>query len=61
MEKKGIATDRGNINREIKHQNMILREISRRIKALLNWIRGIGKEEKIETQNRYLCVMSALC
>ena len=51
MEKKGIATDRGNINREIKHQNMILREISRRIKALLNWIRGIGKEEKIEIQN----------
>ncbi|MDU0944915.1 MAG: MobQ family relaxase [Anaerococcus vaginalis] len=51
MERKGIATDRGNINREIKHQNMILREISRRIKALLNWIRGIGKEEKIEIQN----------
>lgn len=51
MEKKGIATDRGNINREIKHQNMILREISRRIKALLNWIRGIGKEEKTESEN----------
>ena len=51
MEKKGIATDRGNVNREIKHQNMILREIARRIKALLNWIRGIGKEEKIEIQN----------
>ena len=51
MEKKGIATDRGNINREIKHQNVILREISRRIKALLNWIRGIGKEEKAETEN----------
>lgn len=51
MEKKGIATDRGNINREIKHQNRILREISRRIKALLNWIRGIGKEEKAETEN----------
>lgn len=51
IEKKGIVTDRGNINREIKHQNMILREISRRIKALLNWIRGIGKEEKIEIQN----------
>lgn len=27
MEKKGITTDRGNINREIKHQNAILREI----------------------------------
>ena len=52
MEKKGIATDRGNLNREIKHQNAILREISRRIKALLNWIRGIGKEEKIESKNK---------
>ena len=49
MEKKGIATDRGNINREIKHQNKILKEITRRIKALLDWIRGIGKEEKAET------------
>ena len=51
MEKKGIATDRGNINREIKHHNKILREISRRIKALLNWIRGIGKEENTENEN----------
>ena len=51
MEKKGITTDRGNINRKIKHQNKILKEISRRIKALLNWIRGIGKEEKAETEN----------
>ncbi|EIC94306.1 MobA/MobL family protein [Lachnoanaerobaculum saburreum F0468] len=51
MEKKGIATDRGNINREIKHQNKILKEIARRIKALLNWIRGIGKEEKAEIEN----------
>lgn len=53
MEKKGIATDKGNINREIKHQNAILREISRRIKLLLNWIRGIGigKEEKREHEN----------
>ena len=51
MEKKGITTDRGNINREIKHQNAILREILRRIKALLNWIRGIGKEEKAESES----------
>ena len=49
MEKKGIATDRGNINREIRKQNRILQEIKLRIKALLNWIRGIGKEEKAET------------
>ena len=51
MEKKGIATDRGNINREIKHQNKILKEISRRIKALLNWIKRIGKEENTENEN----------
>ena len=51
MEKKGIYTDRGNINREIRKQNRLLQEIKLRIKALLNWIRGIGKEEKIETEN----------
>ena len=51
MEKKGIVTNRGNINREIKHQNKILKEIARRIKALLNWIKGIGKEENTENEN----------
>ena len=45
MEKKGIATDRGNINREIKHQNKILREITRRIKALMRWIRSLTKDK----------------
>ncbi|WP_281702944.1 MobQ family relaxase [Cryptobacterium curtum] len=45
MEKKGIATDRGNINREIKHQNKILREIARRIKALMRWIRSLTKDK----------------
>ena len=50
-EKKGISTDRGNINREIRKQNRLLQEIKLRIKALLNWIRGIGKEEKAETDN----------
>ena len=51
MEKKGITTDRGNVNREIRKQNRLLQEIKLRIKALLNWIRGIGKEEKAETDN----------
>ena len=49
LEKKGIATDRGNINREIRKQNRLLQEIKLRIKALMRWIRGIGKEEKAET------------
>ncbi|MBS5594175.1 MAG: MobA/MobL family protein [Clostridiales bacterium] len=45
MEKKGIATDRGNINREIKHQNKILKEIARRIKALMRWIRSLTTDK----------------
>lgn len=54
MEKKGIVTNRGNINREIKHQNKILREIARRIKALMRWIRSLttnkNKDNLIENQ-----------
>ena len=54
MEKKGIATDRGNINREIKHQNKILKEIARRIKALMRWIRSltIDKSKDNLTENQ---------
>lgn len=52
MEKKRIVTGRGNINREIKYQNMILSEISRRIKALLSWIRRIGLELSSQVQHR---------
>ncbi|WP_165626866.1 MobQ family relaxase [Streptococcus equi] len=49
MERKGIATDRGNINREIKHQNAILREIAIRIKALMRWIRSLTKDKNNDT------------
>ncbi|MSR94560.1 MobA/MobL family protein [Clostridiaceae bacterium 68-1-5] len=49
MEKKGIATDRGNINREIKHQNKILKEIAIRIKALMRWIRSLTTNKNKDT------------
>lgn len=49
IEKKGIVTDRGNINREIKHQNKILKEIARRIKALMRWIRSLTKDKNNDT------------
>lgn len=54
MEKKGIVTDRGNINREIKHQNKILKEIARRIKALMRWIRSLttNKNKDNPTENQ---------
>ncbi|ERJ83947.1 hypothetical protein HMPREF1987_00744, partial [Peptostreptococcaceae bacterium oral taxon 113 str. W5053] len=49
MDKKGIATDRGNINRKIRHQNKILKEIARRIKALMRWIRSLTKDKNNDT------------
>lgn len=49
MEKKGIVTDRGNINREIKYQNKILKEIAIRIKALMRWIRSLTKDKNNDT------------
>ena len=39
MERRGIVTDKGNQNREIREQNRLLKEIKRRIAALTVWIR----------------------
>ena len=38
MERKGIETERGNINREISLTNKILAEIKAKIKSLKHWI-----------------------
>lgn len=43
MEKRGIETERGNINREIKAHNRIIAEIKEKISALKNWFSGIFK------------------
>lgn len=48
MERKGIETERGNINREIKARNKILAEIKAKISALKNWLADIFKRK--ETQ-----------
>lgn len=45
MEKRGIATDRGNINREIEISNQKLRQLKARITKLENWL----KEESENT------------
>ena len=37
MEKRGIATERGNLNREIAKQNKLLKEIKARITRLSSW------------------------
>lgn len=46
MERKGIATERGNINREIKVQNKILAEIKSKLSTLRNWIADMFRKSK---------------
>ena len=37
MERRGIQTEKGNINREIAADNKLLKEIKARITRLYNW------------------------
>jgi hypothetical protein len=46
MEKRGIATERGNFNREIEVTNQRLRQLKARISKLQNWL----KEEAANTE-----------
>ena len=46
MERKGITTERGNINREIKAHNRILAEIKAKIASLKNWLADIFKRRE---------------
>ena len=46
MERKGIETERGNINREIKARNKIIAEIMAKISALKNWLSDIFKRKE---------------
>ena len=40
MERRGVITDKGNVNREITAQNKLLKEIKARITRLYNWSKG---------------------
>lgn len=53
MERKGITTERGNINREIKAHNRILAEIKAKIASLKKWLADIfkRKEKQLPEQN----------
>lgn len=44
MERKGIATDKGNINREVAVQNKLLKEMKARITRLYNWSKENTKQ-----------------
>ena len=40
MERRGVITNKGNVNREIAAQNKLLKEIKARITRLYNWSKG---------------------
>lgn len=46
MEHRGIATEKGNINREVATQNKLLKKVKARITRLYNW----AKEQKKQPQ-----------
>lgn len=54
MERKGITTERGNINREIKAHNRILAEIMAKISALKNWLADIFKRKETQPPEKNL-------
>ena len=44
METKGIRTDKGEFNRWIKATNSVIRDIKRKIAALLDWLKEVKEE-----------------
>lgn len=54
MERKGITTERGNINREIKAHNRILAEIKAKIASLKNWLADIFKRKETQPPEQNL-------
>ena len=54
MERKGITTERGNINREIKARNKILAEIMAKISAFKNWLADMFKRKETQPPEQNL-------
>lgn len=46
MERRGIVTEKGEHNREIREQNRLLKEVKRRIAALTAWIKEKASQAK---------------
>ncbi|MSA99735.1 MobA/MobL protein [Finegoldia sp. BIOML-A3] len=52
MERKGIRTEKGDINREIKRQNELLKNIGNEIKKITSWLAGF-KDKLKESYKEY--------
>ena len=55
MEKRGIRTDKGEVNRQIVADNKLLKEIKARITRLYRWSKA--EAEKPQTQQSSLTVL----
>ncbi len=55
MEKRGIRTDKGEVNRQIAADNKLLKEIKARITRLYNWSKA--EAEKPQTQQSSLTAL----
>ncbi len=44
MEQKGIRTDKGDLNRWIKATNALIRDVKKKITALLGWLKDVREE-----------------
>ena len=42
MEARGIATDKGELNRWIKATNALLKDLKQKIKALFGWLKAVS-------------------
>ena len=56
MEKKGIPTDKGELNRWIKATNAAIRSLRRKLKSLLGWLKE-ATEELVEPESPKLSVL----
>ena len=48
MEKRGIRTDKGNVNREIAAQNRLLKEIKARLTRLHQWTKELKERQEVQ-------------
>ena len=61
MEKKGIATEKGELNRNIQKANRLIREIRAQIGKLKEWIGELFKRGKPPQNSRRNLPTSQIC
>ncbi len=59
MEKRGIATEKGNVNRSIAKQNQMLREVKARLYRLYQWSKAEKDHDQQDPLALFVCQMSS--